>query len=50
MTRKRQLEENRRKRTELKTKVSKMPFAIRYTSSGRHVFFNFRRTRTYGEQ
>ena len=47
--RNRVLEENRRKRKELRTKVSAMPFEIRYSSSFRYVGAKFRRTRTYGE-
>jgi hypothetical protein len=44
------LEENRRKRKEFRTKVSAMPFEIRYTTSCRYVGAKFRRTRTYGEE
>lgn len=44
------LEENRRKRKELKTKVKYMPFEIRYTNSFRYMYGKFRRTRTYGEE
>lgn len=44
------LEENRRKRKELKTKVKYMPFEIRYSNSFRYMYGKFRRTRTYGEE
>jgi hypothetical protein len=44
------LEENRRKRKELRTKRELMPFAIRYTNSCRYMYGKFRRTRTYGEE
>lgn len=43
------IEENRRKRKELRTKTTLMPFEIRYTTSFRYMYGKFRRTRTYGE-
>lgn len=47
--RKRIKEENRMQRKKLRTKVSKMPLDIKFTTSCRYIDAKFRRTRTYGE-